>query len=114
MHTDTSAADDLDNALAAARSALADLDSARTLNARAIAAMRLSDARARLRDAEAAYRADIELDPTAPTGRVHHLPFTPRVECWQGTALVLDDNDDALVTRANSGALAVGNLLDAR
>jgi len=113
MHTDTSPAEDLDNARAAARGALADYNSARTLNARAIAALRLSDARARLRDAEAAYRADIELDPTAQTGRVHHLPFTPRVECWHGTALILED-ESSPVTRAASGALVISNPPDAR
>ena len=113
MHNDTSPAADLDNARAAARGALADYNSARTLNARAIAALRLSDARSRLRDAEAAYRADIEADPTVQTGRVHHLPFAPRVECWMGTALILDDEDGPLVTRTGS-ALLVGNPSDAR
>jgi len=94
MYTDTSPAEDLDNARAAARGALADYNSARTLNARAVAALRLSDARSRLRDAEAAYRADIELDPTAQTGRVHHLPFAPAVEAWMGTALTFCDDTD--------------------
>jgi len=114
MHTDTSPAADLDDARAAARGALADYNSARTLNARAIAALRLSDARARLRDAEAAYRADIEADPTVPTGRVHHT-FAPRVECWQGTALTFcDDESNSLVTRAASGALVISNPPDAK
>jgi hypothetical protein len=111
---DISPADDLASAQNAAAGAQRDLDNARTPNARAVATLRLSDARARLRDAEGAYRADIEIDPTASTGTVRHLPFSPAVECWQGTALVLDDEDGPLVSCAPSGALIVGSPPDAR
>jgi len=90
-----SPADELASAQTAAAGAQRDLDNARTPNDRARCIIRLADARARLKDAQAAYRADIELDPTAQTGRVHHLPFAPAVECWQGTALTFCDDTDA-------------------
>jgi hypothetical protein len=111
---DTSPADELASAQNAAAGAQRDLDDARTPNDRARCIIRLADARSRLRDAEAAYRADIEADPTVPTGRVHHLPFTPAVEAWMGTALILEDESSPLVTRSSSGALIIGNSPDAR
>ena len=111
---DISPADELASAQNAAAGAQRDLDNARTPNDRARCIIRLADARARLRDAEAAYRADIEADPTVPTGRVHHT-FAPRVECWQGTALTFcDDESNSLVTRAASGALVISNPPDAK
>jgi len=111
---ETEGGDQLTAATRAAIGARIDLDSARTPNARAIAALRLRAAREWLAQvsAEVERSADAADAPPRPARRA---PFTPAVGCWQGTALTFcDDEDGPLVSRAPSGALTVGNPGDAR
>ena len=100
---DISPADELASAQNAAAGAQRDLDNARTPNARARCIIRLADARARLKDAQAAYRADIELDPTASTGTVRCAPFAPAVDAWMGTALTFCDDESSPLAACADG-----------
>ena len=97
-------------AAAAVKGAQADHDAASTPNARAITLLRLRAARALLAELTQELERTEAMADSSPL--VRYLPYSPPALPWTGTALILEE--DALVTRAASGALIVGNPPDAR
>ena len=92
-------------AAAAVKGALADHDAASTPNARAITLLRLREARNWMAQVQQELERTEAMADAPPL--VRYLPYSPPALPWTGTALILED--DALVTRAASGALIVGN-----
>ena len=97
-------------AAAAVKGAQADHDAASTPNARAITLLRLREARNWMAQVQQEMERTEAMADAPPL--VRYLPYSPPALPWTGTALILED--DALVTRAASGALIVGNPPDAR
>ena len=102
--------DQVTAAAAAVKGAQADHDAASTPNARAITLLRLRAARALLAELTQELERTEAMADSSPL--VRYLPYSPPALPWTGTALILED--DALVTRAASGALIVGNPPDAK
>ena len=99
-------------AAAAVKGAQADHDAASTPNARAITLLRLRAARALLAELTQELERTEAMADAPPL--VRYLPYSRPSAPWTGTALTLCDDEDALVTRAASGALIVGNPPDAK
>lgn len=102
--------DQVTAAAAAVKGAQADHDAATAPNARAITLLRLRAARALLAELTQELERTEAMADSSPL--VRYLPYSPPALPWTGTALILED--DALVTRAASGALIVGNPPDAK
>ena len=97
-------------AATAVKGAQADHDAASTPNARAITLLRLRAARALLAELTQELERTEAMADSSPL--VRYLPYSPPSAPWTGTALILEE--DALVFRAASGALIVGNPPDAK
>ena len=97
-------------AAAAVKGAQADHDAASTPNARAITLLRLRASRALLAELTQEMERTEAMADSSPL--VRYLPYSPPALPWTGTALIIEE--DALVTRAASGALIVGNPPDAK
>ena len=102
--------DQVTAAATAAEGAQADHDAASTPNARAITLLRLRAARALLAELTQEMERTEAMADAPPL--VRYLPYSPPALPWTGTALILEE--DALVFRAASGALIVGNPPDAK
>ena len=99
-------------AAAAVKGAQADHDAASTPNARAITLLRLREARNWMAQVQQELERTEAMADSSPL--VRYLPYSPPALPWTGTGTALILEEDALVTRAASGALIVGNPPDAK
>ena len=97
-------------AAAAVKGAQADHDAAITPNARAITLLRLRETRNWMAQVQQELERTEAMADAPPL--VRYLPYSPPSTPWTGTALILEE--DALIFRAASGALIVGNPPDAK
>ena len=111
VEAENESGDQVAAAAAAVKGAQADHDAATsTPNARAITLLRLHAARNWMAQVHQELERTEAMADAPPL--VRYLPYSPPALPWTGTALILED--DALVTRAASGALIVGNPPDAK